>query len=152
MLWNGVMLPFRTGATDMGVPHLYSLEGRIGRREFVLTQIGVFVGWYVFTFLLIVIGGAGFPSQTGVVGTAEAIVNIGGCLAASHAIWISIAAAVKRCHDRNLSGFMLLFAMPPVIGQIWLFLNLLAGPGDADDNRYGPARDSDALSEDAVLA
>ncbi|MDB5469133.1 MAG: putative rane protein YhaH, family [Caulobacter sp.] len=146
------MPPFRTGATDMGVPHLYSLEGRIGRREFVLTQIGVFVGWYFFTFILIVIGGAGFASQTGVRGMWEAVVNVGGYLAAGHAVWISLAAAVKRCHDRGLSGLMLMFAMPPVIGQLWLFLSLVAGPGEADDNRYGPARDSDALSEDAALA
>lgn len=136
----------------MGVPHLYSLEGRIGRREFLLTQIGVFVSWYFATFLLIIIGGAGYASQTGVRGIWEAIVNIGGCIAASHAIWISIAAAVKRCHDRGLSGFMLLFAMPPVIGQLWMVLSLIAGRGEARDNRYGPARMSVALSQDAALA
>eukprot|EP01030_Chromulinospumella_sphaerica_P017309 gene17309-17133_t len=137
---------------NMGVPHLYSLEGRIGRREFVLTQIGVFVGWYFFTFLLIVIGGAGYASQTGVRGVWEAGVNIGGCIAAAHAVWISLAAAVKRCHDRGLSGAMLLFAMPPVIGQLWLFLSLVAGPGETGANRYGPTRMSDVLSEDAALA
>ncbi|WGM39295.1 DUF805 domain-containing protein [Caulobacter sp. NIBR1757] len=136
----------------MGVPHLYSLEGRIGRREFVLTLIGVFMAWYVFTFLLIVIGGAGYASQTGVRGVWEAIVNIGGCVAASHAIWIAIAAAVKRCHDRGLSGWMLLFAMPPVIGQLWLVLNLLAGAGQPRDNAYGPARMSDTLPHGAALA
>jgi|LauGreDrversion4_2_1035121.scaffolds.fasta_scaffold986296_2 uncharacterized membrane protein YhaH (DUF805 family) len=136
----------------MRVPHLYSIEGRIGRREFLLTQIGVFVSWYFATFLLIIIGGAGYASQTGVRGIWEAVVNIGGCIAASHAIWISIAAAVKRCHDRGLSGFMLLFAMPPVIGQLWVVLSLIAGRGEANNNRYGPARMSVALSQDAALA
>lgn len=144
------MLPFRTGGSDMGVPHLYSLEGRIGRREFVLTQIGVFVSWYFATFLLIVIGGAGYASQTGVRGVWEAIVNTGGWLAAAHAIWISIAAAVKRCHDRGLAGTMLMFAMPPVIGQLWLFLSLVAGAGETHDNRFGPAADRDALSADTL--
>jgi uncharacterized membrane protein YhaH (DUF805 family) len=136
----------------MRVPHLYSIEGRIGRREFLLTQIGVFVSWYFATFLLIIIGGAGYASQTGVRGIWETVVNIGGCIAASHAIWISIAAAVKRCHDRGLSGFMLLFAMPPVIGQLWMVLSLIAGRGEANNNRYGPARMSVALSQDAALA
>jgi len=136
----------------MRVPHLYSIEGRIGRREFLLTQIGIFVSWYFATFLLIIIGGAGYASQTGVRGIWEAVVNIGGCIAASHAIWISIAAAVKRCHDRGLSGFMLLFAMPPVIGQLWVVLSLIAGRGEANNNRYGPARMSVALSQDAALA
>lgn len=136
----------------MGVPHLYSLEGRIGRREFVLTQIGVFVSWYFATFLLIVIGGAGYASQSGVRGAWEAIVNVSGCLAAAHAIWISIATAVKRCHDRGLSGTMLMFAMPPVIGQLWLVLSLVAGPGETRDNRYGPARNSDPLPQGGALA
>lgn len=136
----------------MGVPHLYSLEGRIGRREFALTQIGVFIAWYFATFLLIVVGGAGYASQTGVRGIWEAVVNFTGWLAAGHALWISIAASVKRCHDRGLSGAMLLFAMPPVIGQLWLVLCLVSGPGEAHQNRYGPARASVRLSQDASLA
>ena len=136
----------------MGVPHLYSLEGRIGRREFVLTLIGVFVSWYFATFLLIVVGGAGYASQTGVRGAWQAIVNIAGWLAAGHALWIAIAAAVKRCHDRSLSGWMLMFAMPPVIGQLWLVLNLLAGASEPRDNAYGPARKSDTLPHAAALA
>ena len=136
----------------MGVPHLYSLEGRIGRREFALTLIGIFIAAYCLTFLLIVFGGAGFPSVTGVVGPWEAAANLAGCLVAAHAIWLINAAAVKRCHDRNLSGWMLMFAMPPVIGQLWLFLSLVTGPGDGEANRYGqPPRSAD-LSHDAALA
>lgn len=136
----------------MGVPHLYSLQGRIGRREFALTQIAVFVSWYFATFLFIVIGGAGYASQTGVRGAWEAAVDLAAWVAAAHAIWVSIAAAVKRCHDRGLSGWMILFAMPPVIGQLWLLLSLVAGPGQAEDNAYGAARDSDALSQGGALA
>ncbi|MDO9335004.1 MAG: DUF805 domain-containing protein [Caulobacter sp.] len=136
----------------MGVPHLYSLRGRIGRREFALTQIGVFVSAYFATFLLIVVGGAGYASQAGVRGVWEAMVDFTAWIVAGHALWISMAAAVKRCHDRGLSGLMLLFAMPPVIGQLWLLLSLVAGPGEAEDNAYGPARERDALSQGFALA
>lgn len=121
----------------MGVPHLLSLQGRIGRREFVLTQIAVFTLSYVGTFLLIVIGGAGFGSATGVEGTASTVVNIFGSLCGALAFWISLATAVKRCHDRNLSGWMLLFAMPPVIGQLWLLLSLVLAHGEEGENAYG---------------
>lgn len=136
----------------MGVPHLYSLEGRIGRREFALTVIGILFATYFATFLLIVIGGAGFASMTGVRGLGEAAAKLAGCLVAAHALWTLNAAAVKRCHDRGLSGWMLMFAMPPLIGQIWLCLSLITGPGDAEENRFGePPRSAD-LSRDPALA
>lgn len=136
----------------MSLFELYSFNGRIGRRRFVLTQIGVFLFSYLATFLLIVIGGAGYASMTGVRGVWEAVVNGLGVLTAVQAIWISVAAAVKRCHDRGLSGWMLLFAMPPVIGQLWLFLSLVAGRGDRGSNLYGPPQASADLSPVAVVA
>ncbi|MBX3479246.1 MAG: DUF805 domain-containing protein [Caulobacter sp.] len=136
----------------MSLFELYSFNGRIGRRRFVLTQIGVFLFSYFATFLLIVIGGAGFASMTGVRGVWEALVNVVGVLTAVQAVWISIAAAVRRCHDRGLSGWMLLFAMPPVIGQLWLFLSLVAGRGDAGSNLYGPPQAPADLSPVAVVA
>ena len=36
-----------------------------------------------------------------------------------------MTAAVRRCHDRGLSGWMLLFVMPPILGQMWLVLSLI---------------------------
>ncbi|MBI1405202.1 MAG: DUF805 domain-containing protein [Caulobacter sp.] len=136
----------------MSLFELYSFKGRIGRRRFALTQIGVFLFSYFATFLLIVIGGAGYASMTGVRGVWEAVVNGVGVLTAVQAAWISVAAAVRRCHDRGLSGWMLMFAMPPVIGQLWLFLSLVAGPGDRGTNLYGRPQASADLSPVAVVA
>jgi uncharacterized membrane protein YhaH (DUF805 family) len=123
----------------MRVSYLYRFEGRIGRREFALTQIGVLVASYVATFLLIVIGGAGYPSVAKVLGAWSDLVRLAALVLAVNALWMSVAAAVKRCHDRNLDGWMLLFAMPPVIGQLWLFLSLVLSAGDPAGNRFGPA-------------
>jgi len=140
------------GNLMMNVSQLYSLKGRIGRREFVLTQIGVFMGAYFGTFLLIVIGGAGYASMTGVRGVWEAVVNTIGVLSVLNALWLSLAAAVKRCHDRGLSGWMLLFAMPPVIGQLWLFLSLVASRGVDRGNAYGSPVSAADLSPTPVVA
>jgi uncharacterized membrane protein YhaH (DUF805 family) len=135
----------------MGVPHIYRLEGRIGRREFALTQIGVFIFSYFATFLLIVLGGAGYASATGVRGVWETLVNLAAGLVALNALWICLAAAVKRCHDRALSGWMLLFAMPPVIGQLWLVLSLVLAGSEPGANRYGaPSRRLDLSPSPAV--
>lgn len=136
----------------MGFAHLYSFKGRIGRRQFALTQICVLLFSYFATFLLIVIGGAGYASMTGVRGVWEGIVNAAGALTAIQTLWVLVATAVKRCHDRGLSGWMLLFAMPPVIGQLWLFLSLVLGRGDARDNAYGPPPARADLSPVAVVA
>jgi uncharacterized membrane protein YhaH (DUF805 family) len=46
------------------------------------------------------------------------------------AMW---AVAVRRLHDRNMSGFMLLIAFIPVVGVIALLV-FLAMPGDPQTN------------------
>ena len=55
----------------------------------------------------------------------------------STAAIIALACAVKRCHDRNQSGWMLLFVMPPLLGQLWMALSLVTGPGTPGPNRHG---------------
>ncbi len=50
------------------------------------------------------------------------------------AVW---AVAVRRLHDRNMSGFMLLAAFIPAVGLVVVLL-FLALPGDPQSNRFGP--------------
>ena len=140
------------GIVPMSFPTLYSFSGRIGRREFVLTLIGVFTTTYFLTFLLIVVGGAGYASNAGIRGLWALIIDLMGGVAAMHALWIALAAAVKRCHDRALSGWMLLFAMPPVIGQIWLVLSLFLTHGDPRSNAFGAAPATGGLSHRPAVA
>lgn len=117
--------------------NLYRLDGRIGRLEFALTQIGVFTAGYVFTFLMIVLSGAGDESGAGVTWLSQTTVSFLIAFMLINGLWISLAAAVRRCHDRNLSGWMLLFVMPPLLGQLWLVLSLVTGVGDPAPNRFG---------------
>ncbi|MEO1048983.1 MAG: DUF805 domain-containing protein [Bacteroidota bacterium] len=49
----------------------------------------------------------------------------------------SLAVAVRRLHDTNKSGWMLLVSFIPLIGSIWLLV-LLATEGDRGNNDYGP--------------
>jgi uncharacterized membrane protein YhaH (DUF805 family) len=48
----------------------------------------------------------------------------------------SIAVGVRRLHDINKSGWMLLIAFIPLIGWIWLII-LTATEGTKGDNEYG---------------
>lgn len=126
----------------MDASRLYRFSGRAGRMTFALTQIGVFTATYVFTFLMIVLTGAGDETRTGVTPWSQAWVMLGGAVFYVNMAWISLAAAVRRCHDRDLSGWMLLFAMPPVLGQLWLVLSLMTGPAIEREgrNRHGRRR------------
>lgn len=115
----------------------YSFSGRVGRLSFALTQITVFTAAYVFTFLIIVLSGAGDETLARVTGLSQGAVAVLTAILIGNGLWISLAAAVKRCHDRNLSGWMLLFVMPPLLGQLWMVLSLVTGQGDPGPNRYG---------------
>jgi uncharacterized membrane protein YhaH (DUF805 family) len=49
----------------------------------------------------------------------------------------SLAVAVRRMHDQDKTGWMILVSLIPLIGGIW-FLILLCTEGTRGDNQYGP--------------
>jgi uncharacterized membrane protein YhaH (DUF805 family) len=52
--------------------------------------------------------------------------------------WIAAAAAVKRMRDRGKSPAWLLVALVPVLGPLWLFVDLGLLRGTPSENHYGP--------------
>jgi uncharacterized membrane protein YhaH (DUF805 family) len=48
-----------------------------------------------------------------------------------------LAVAVRRLHDVGKSGWMILIALIPIIGAIWLFV-LMVTNSDTGVNQYGP--------------
>ena len=63
--------------------------------------------------------------------------------------WIAVAAAVKRMRDRGKSPAWLLVALVPVLGPLWLLVDLGLLRGTPGENHYGPdplERDSDYLT------
>lgn len=112
----------------------------MGRLAFGLTLIGVFTLSYFAIFLLIILSGAGDEAAAKVTWLTQGVVAVLTIALFVNAGWVSVAAAVRRCHDRNLSGWMLLFVMPPLLGQLWLVLSLVTGAGSPDRNRYDPPR------------
>ena len=49
----------------------------------------------------------------------------------------SIAATVRRLHDTNKTGWLVLIALIPIVGAIILIV-FCAAEGDAQANEYGP--------------
>lgn len=136
----------------MDASNLYRFSGRAGRMTFALTQIGVFTATYVFTFVIIVATGAGDESLSGVTLWGQTWVMLVATVFYTNMAWISLAAAVRRCHDRDLSGWMLLFVMPPILGQMWLVLSLMTGPAieQGGRNRHGRRRPTFAPTAPAL--
>jgi uncharacterized membrane protein YhaH (DUF805 family) len=65
--------------------------------------------------------------------------------------WIVAALAVKRMRDRGKPPAWLLIALIPVIGPLWLFVDLGLLRGTPGENHYGPDPlmiDSDYLTVD----
>ncbi len=53
-------------------------------------------------------------------------------------IWPGLVIGIKRCHDRGKSGWFLLIGIIPIIGWIWLFVELYCLKGQDGENQYGP--------------
>jgi uncharacterized membrane protein YhaH (DUF805 family) len=51
--------------------------------------------------------------------------------------WCFIAMTIKRCHDRDKSGWFIFINLIPFIGGIWFFIETCCIPGTKGTNQYG---------------
>ena len=116
---------------------LFSFQGRINRARFWLVHVGIFV---VEAIVLSLMGGtaaiiSGDYEQVMIVsgGANRAVWSIVGVIA----FWISLAAGVKRWHDRNKSGWWMLIILVPVIGSLWYLIECGFLKGTTGPNAYG---------------
>ncbi|MFA6157827.1 DUF805 domain-containing protein, partial [Mesorhizobium sp.] len=96
---------------------LTSFNGRINRAKF-WAGIGVFIPIGIVALILDTILGTRFNTGGG------AKVGIIGSLAGLASIYFAIALYAKRWHDRDKSGWWTLIGLVPVIGGIWLLVEL----------------------------
>ncbi|TPM29213.1 DUF805 domain-containing protein [Mesorhizobium sp. B2-3-5] len=109
---------------------LTSFDGHINRGKF-WAGIGIFVVIAIIAFILDAILGTRFTTASG------AQVGIIGILVALASIYFAIALYAKRWHDRNKSGWWTLIGFVPVIGGIWLLVELGILAGTRGANQYG---------------
>jgi uncharacterized membrane protein YhaH (DUF805 family) len=65
--------------------------------------------------------------------------------------WVGLAVQVKRWHDRDKSGWMVLINLIPVVGWIWSLVELGFLKGTSGPNQYGddPLRPTVPVGENA---
>ena len=101
----------------------FSLNGRIGRGQFWVGMLCLFVVSLVLSVLgLFILGDS--PLLTLIVLLIT--------------LWPSICVAGKRFHDRDKSAWWYLISLVPLIGAIWIIVECGFLVGTRGDNRFGP--------------
>jgi len=108
---------------------LFSFDGRVNRRQF----------WIIIASLVLLSGGVSLaivsiPGSERGAKIARAVIY---CLCLFPLCWVSIATSVKRWHDMNLSGMMMLLWMIPFVGGLIVIAWLGFGEGVKGRNKYG---------------
>ena len=113
--------PTREGRQSWGNV-LWSFEGRLSRQDYWLRFVLPAFGAIFLSLFIDGIMGFGFI-------TLFMLFPLG---------WSAIAVGAKRCHDRNKSGWFQLINLIPLIGSLWLFVNIGLQRGTPGSNRFGP--------------
>jgi uncharacterized membrane protein YhaH (DUF805 family) len=109
---------------------LTSFDGRINRAKF-WAGIGVFIAIGIIAMILDSILGTRIALSSG------GEIGIIGIIAALASIYFAIAVYAKRWHDRDKSGWWTLIDLVPIIGAIWLLVELGILEGTRGANQYG---------------
>ena len=104
----------------------FSFNGRINRATYWTRAFPVLLAWGVFVNAVHV----SELQMLGMQGLVSVTLSLLG-------LWPSLAVTVKRLHDRGRSGWFLLIFLIPVLGPIWLLIEIWFLPGDQDTNRFG---------------
>ena len=111
----------------------FSFDGRIRRIEYFLSGIigGIVFGIaYSLGLATLFLGAAAGSAGGSVFGILI------GFVAGIASLWFSLAQGVKRLHDLNKSGWLILICCVPIIG--WVFgLYMLFADGTVGPNPYG---------------
>lgn len=102
----------------MNFEKLFSADGRIGRRDWIIWSVGIAIIFGILTYLL------GDRGQW-----VQAILSIIAGIA-------GIFMGIKRLHDLDKTGWLYLLALIPVV-NIFFTIYLWVWKGTAGENRFG---------------
>lgn len=104
----------------------FAVDGRIGRGRYWTAGLIQLVLGLVVTLGVLAGGDLGLGLGA-----------VGGLVVA----WIGVSATVRRWHDRDRSAWWTLVAAIPVIGPLWVAIELGFLAGSSGRNRFGPPPD-----------
>lgn len=99
----------------------FSIRGRISRKPYWIAILPLIIGYAV----------ADVMTES----ADEAIEGLG-YLVMIILLWPSLAVQIKRWHDRDKSGWWQLISMVPIVGPLWVFIELGFLRGTSGANRF----------------
>ena len=125
-----------------------SLDGRINRKPFWLGVVVFAVVTWILEFILFAVFGVSLiptmdPNADPAAAAAAASAMMGKMtvpliILGLLILWPAICLYAKRWHDRGKSGWWSLITFVPIIGSIWLLVELGFLRGTEGPNRFGP--------------
>jgi len=116
---------------------LFSFQGRVNRAKYWLVHV---VMWIVVAAVFAAIfGSAAMSSDPQAM--LQSVGAIGGIILLVVyvlALWIGLAVAAKRWHDRNKSAWWILIAFVPIVGGLWYLIECGFLKGTTGPNKFGP--------------
>ena len=106
---------------------LTSFEGRINRGKF-WAGVGVLIAVSILASIIDMTLGTMNEAGIGIVGGLVSLASI----------YPALAIYTKRWHDRDKSGWWTLIILVPVIGFVWILVELGILEGTRGANRFGP--------------
>jgi uncharacterized membrane protein YhaH (DUF805 family) len=119
-----------------------SFSGRIPRKGFWLALIVMLIISWILQFAIFAIFGVSMMADPNAT-PEQAMAQMSAMLLPAGIVllltlWPSLAIYTKRWHDRNKSGWWSLILLIPIIGGIWLLVELGFLRGTEGSNNYGP--------------
>ena len=124
---------------------MFDFSGRATRREYWLLQMQVLLGYFGLVAAAGLVGNIGSESLgVVVVGVLLLFVLFAGIA--------TVSAGVRRIHDHDKTGWLLLLSFVPLIGWVFLLIMTLT-PGTPGENSYGyDPREGDQPSPEEMAA
>ena len=129
------------GAIDFG--KLFSFDGRIGRKTFWMLGLYTFLANLVIYVPLFLVGDNG--------GLQLVLLLVSLAFYAAMAFQ-GLATTVKRLHDRNKSGWFYLVSLIPLVGPIWLLIEVGFREGVPGANIYGEPNSGSPFRDELPVA
>ena len=119
-----------------------SFEGRISRKPFWLSLLVLVVAQWILFIIFGMVFGSSMSSMDPAMDPAEVSSM---AMTAMIPMWIlvllflypSLAVYTKRWHDRGKSGWWTLIGLVPIIGGLWLLIELGFLRGTEGPNQFG---------------
>jgi uncharacterized membrane protein YhaH (DUF805 family) len=131
----------------MNLQTFTSFDGRIPRKTFWLSFLVLLIISWILQFIAFAVFGGSMMSmdpnaspeaQAAAMEQAFSGMMLPLGIVVLLTLWPSLAIYAKRWHDRNKSGWWSLIMFVPIIGGIWMLVELGFLRGTEGANRFGP--------------